>query len=118
MRNKEAQRPRKTTKDMTELETIKITVERPGEEPEVMETKSLLMIMADPEKMDVIETSWNAIPDMLALHLAHMEQVKLEEGKSVTHDTMQKLPKWRRIVKRTNRKKGQVAAALRKLLGL
>lgn len=83
-----------------------------------METKSLLMIMADPEKMDMAETGWNVSLDMLAMHLAHMEQVKLEEGKSAMHDAMQRLPKWRRIVKRTNREKGQVAAALRKLLGL
>lgn len=105
-------------KDMTELETIKITVQRGGEEPETMETKSLLVIMANPEKMEMTEMGWNASPDLLAMHLAHVEQVKLEEGKSVTHDAMQKLPKWRRIVKRTNRKKGQVAAALRKLLSL
>ena len=105
-------------KDMTELETIKITVERPGEEPEVMKTKILLLIMADPEKMEMTEMGWNVSSDLLAMHLAHVEQVKLEEGKSATHDAMQKLPKWRRIVKRTNRKKGQVAAALRKLLGL
>lgn len=105
-------------KDMTELKTIKITVERTGEEPEVLETKSLLPIMADPEKMEMTEAAWNAIPDLLAMHLAHVEQAKLEEGKSVTHDAMQKLPKWRRIVKRANREKGQVAAALRKLLGL
>lgn len=105
-------------KDMTELETIKITVQRPGEEPEVMEAKSLLVIMADPEKMNMAEMGWNASPDLLAMHLAHMEQVKLEEGKSAIHGAMQKLPKWRRIVKRTNREKGQVAAALRKLLGL
>lgn len=105
-------------KDMTELETIKITVQRGGEEPETMETKSLLVIMADPEKMDVAEMGWNLSSDLLAVHLAHMEQAKLEEGKSAIHDAMQKMPKWRRIVKRTNREKGQVAAALRKLLGL
>lgn len=105
-------------KDMTELDTIKITVEIPGEEPKTMETKSLLVIMADPEKMEMTEAGWNASPDMLAMHLAHVEQMKPEEGKSVMHDAMQKLPEWRRIVKQANRKKRQVAATLRKLLGL
>lgn len=105
-------------KDMTEMETIKITVQRGGEEPETMETKSLLVIMVDPEKLEAAEMGWNVSPDLLAMHLVHMEQVKMEEGEVATHDAMQKLPKWRRIMKRANRKKGQVAAALHKLLGL
>lgn len=105
-------------KDMTELETIKITVQRGGEEPEVLETKSLMLIMADPEKMEISEMGCNVFPDLLAIHLARMEQAEMEEGESMVHDVMQKLPKWRLVMKRQNRKKGKVAAALRKLPGL
>ena len=102
-------------KEMKEMETIKITVEREGKTPEVLETKSLLLIMMDPEKMVLAEMGWNVSPDLLAMHLANMEQVKMKEGESATHDAMKRMPTWRGVAKKVNRKKNGMAKKLREL---
>lgn len=103
-------------KDMTELETIKITVEKEGKEPEVMETKSLLILTMDPEGMATTEVGTNVSPDLLAIFMAHMELENPEEGKSAIHDAMKRLPKWRRWVRKQKRKDG--VKELRKRLRL
>lgn len=101
-------------KDMTELETIKITVEKEGKEPEVMETKGLLILTMDPEM--TTEVGRNVSPDLLAIFMAHMELENPEEGKSAIHDAMKRLPKWRRWLRKQKRK--DRAKELCKRLGL